>query len=140
MKKASCARAYLEGGCKTCNSLYIELRNESKSISEDFVGKTRAFRLRKGCRLSLYPDIDHAGRVETVTSETVEVKTVYFNIPSVWFLCNIQLFLFLQDYTGSFRSYRCSCNDREYEPRKRPPRPSTSKQMPINWNSCLNSK
>jgi len=73
MKKSSCARAYFKGGCRVCNSLYTDLVNSSDSMPADFIGNVEAFRLRKGCTLSLYSEEDLDGDLETITSETVEV-------------------------------------------------------------------
>ncbi|CAL8121544.1 unnamed protein product [Orchesella dallaii] len=97
----SCARAYLQGGCKTCNASYIDLRNATVEIAQEFVGKVEAFRLRKGCKLKLYSETDFDGTVETITSEIFE------------------------DFNGEFRSFQCECNSSEFVPRVRPPRPST---------------
>ncbi|CAL8138948.1 unnamed protein product [Orchesella dallaii] len=101
MKKSSCARAYFKGGCETCNSLYTELANTSYYDGEDFQGDVEAFRLRKGCRLTLYAEEDFEGEEEIISEEIFE------------------------NYNGTFSSYECKCNDEEYVPRAPPPRPIT---------------
>ncbi|CAL8067906.1 unnamed protein product [Orchesella dallaii] len=100
VKKASCARAYLKGGCRTCNSDYADLRNASEVFQEEFVGKIEAFRLRKGCKLKLYSETHFEDQIAVITNETVE------------------------DFKGDFNSFQCECNNREYVPQVRPPRPS----------------
>ncbi|CAL8067902.1 unnamed protein product [Orchesella dallaii] len=100
VKKASCARAYLRGGCRTCNSDYADLRNASEVFQEEFVGKIEAFRVRKGCKLNLYSETHFEDRMAVITNETVE------------------------DFKGAFNSFQCECNNREYVPQERPPRPS----------------
>ncbi|CAL8138956.1 unnamed protein product [Orchesella dallaii] len=101
MKKSSCARAYLKGGCKTCNTLYTDLNDFEGSFREEMRGKVEAFTLRKGCILTVFPEEDHGGEGEVITDAIFE------------------------DYTGTFSSYECECNDDEYVPRVRPPRPPT---------------
>ncbi|ODN01860.1 Reticulocyte-binding protein 2 a [Orchesella cincta] len=101
MKRSTCARAYLKGGCRTCHSLYTDLSDSKTYFPDDFVGKVEALRLRRGCTLTLYPEEDFDGEGEIVDSEIVE------------------------DYKGEFRSYECVCNDAEYRPRVRPPRPAS---------------
>ncbi|CAL8138952.1 unnamed protein product [Orchesella dallaii] len=101
MKKSSCARAYLKGGCKTCNSYYTELANREDYFSENFQGKVEAFRLRKGCRLTLYTEENFEGEEEIISEEILE------------------------NYNGTFSSYECECNDDEYVPKVPPPRSIT---------------
>ncbi|CAL8121548.1 unnamed protein product [Orchesella dallaii] len=101
VKMSSCARAYLQGGCNTCNADYIDLRNASVEIARDFVGKVEAFRLRKGCKLKLYSETDFDGIEEIISNETLE------------------------GFQGEFRSFQCECNSSEFVPRVRKPRPST---------------
>jgi len=78
MKKSSCARAYLKGGCRTCNSAYLELSGSESIFPEEFVDKVEAFRLRKGCALTLYSDEDFEGEEEIIGQETVEVLNYHF--------------------------------------------------------------
>ncbi|CAL8123444.1 unnamed protein product [Orchesella dallaii] len=100
MKRSTCARAYLKGGCKTCHTPYTDLIDSKGYVADEFVGKVEAFRLRRGCTLTLYPDEDLDGEGEIIDDEIVE------------------------GYKGTFRSYECECNDAEYRPRVRPPRPA----------------
>ncbi|CAL8138944.1 unnamed protein product [Orchesella dallaii] len=100
MKKSSCARVYLKGGCRTCNTLYIDLNDFGASFPEEFRGKVEAFTLRKGCTLTLYPEEDHSGEGEII-DEIVD------------------------EYAVTFSSYECDCKDDEYVPRAPPPRPPT---------------
>ncbi|CAL8136948.1 unnamed protein product [Orchesella dallaii] len=100
MRKSSCARAYLNTGCNTCNTYYTDLSIPSDLFPEDFRGKVKSLTLRKGCELKLYPEEDYQGDPEIITDEIVE------------------------NYSTEFLSYECKCNNQTFEPRPPPPRPS----------------
>lgn len=75
MKKSSCARAYLKGGCGTCHSLYTDLGASQEYFPEfkDIPSTVESLRLRKGCKLTIYAEEDFEGDQEIIDSEIVEV-------------------------------------------------------------------
>lgn len=73
MKRSSCARAYLKGGCKTCHSLYTDLDGSRQYFPEEFAENAESLILRKGCTLTVYPDEDFIGDEEIIDTEVIEV-------------------------------------------------------------------
>lgn len=74
MKRSSCARAYLKGGCKTCHALYVDLNKGHKNYTLlDNFGGIEAFRIRKGCSLTIYEDEYLMGESKVFDEEIVEV-------------------------------------------------------------------
>ncbi len=73
MKRSSCARAYLKGGCKTCHSLYTDLDGSRQYFPEEFSDNVESLILRKGCTLTVYPDEDFIGDEEIIDTEIIEV-------------------------------------------------------------------
>lgn len=105
IKKSSCGRAYLQGGCRSCNSLYVELKQgEVEAFPEDYTNKVEAIRLRRGCVITAYTEEDFDGEEVTISQEVYEK---------------------FQGKTIS--SYECKCNDLLYKPMVPPARPSSCK-------------
>lgn len=74
VKKSSCGRAYLQGGCSTCHALYVNLNEESKYFPEEYTDKVTAIKLRKGCTLTTYSDVEFDGDEKIIDRETFEVS------------------------------------------------------------------
>lgn len=74
MKKSTCARAYLKGGCRNCNAPYVDLEGSKPFFPEEFAEDLTSLRIRKGCTLTVYPEEDFEGEEEIIDSEVIEVE------------------------------------------------------------------
>lgn len=67
MKQTSCARAYLKGGCNTCNPYYTDLKGDKPEFPEEFSGQIEAIKVREGCNLIVYDVEFYEGEFHNLT-------------------------------------------------------------------------
>ncbi len=130
VKKSSCGRAYLqEGGCSTCNAMYVNLIGRNEYFLEEYMNNVTAIKLRKGCTLTTFTDESFDGDENIIDRETTIVSKTLIKIIDIWSSQEItqNYSFFLQYFNGTIGSYECECNDDLYVPKVNPPRSTSCK-------------